>query len=70
MKSEVRQGTFIQCQNCGNVYLIVDNISIEESIVESTCPGCNGRIGLNCGNKEEDIYVYMNPNLDERYYIY
>lgn len=29
---------------------------------------CRGHVGLNCGDKEEDIYVYMNPNLDNRYY--
>lgn len=70
MKSELRQKTFIQCQYCGNVYLIADKISIEESIVESECPSCNGNVGLNCGDKEEDLYLYMNPNLDKRYYIY
>ena len=70
MKSRGEQGAFIQCQSCGNVYLIADKVSVEKSIVESVCPRCGGHIGLNCGDKEEDIYIYINPNLDERYYLY
>lgn len=34
------------------------------------CPRCEGRVGLNCGDKEQDIYLYMNINLDNRYYNY
>ena len=47
-----------------------DKVSIEKSIIQSVCPRCDECVGLNCGDKEEDIYIYMNPNLDERYYIY
>jgi hypothetical protein len=48
----------------------VDKVSIEKSIIQSVCPRCGENIGLNCGDREEDIYIYMNPNLDERYYNY
>jgi predicted nucleic acid-binding Zn-ribbon protein len=70
MKSKGKQSTWVQCQSCGNIYQIADKVSIEKSIIQSVCPRCGGNIGLNCGDKEEDIYIYMNPNLDERYYIY
>lgn len=70
MKSKAKQGTYVQCQSCGNIYLIVDNISIEQSIIQSVCPSCGENIGLNCGNKEEDIYRFYDVVLDERYYIY
>lgn len=63
-----KERTWIQCQSCGNVYQINKKVSIEKSIVESVCPICRGHVGLNCGDKEEDIYVYMNVNLDNRYY--
>lgn len=70
MKSKGKQSTWVQCQSCGNIYQIADKVLIEKSIIQSVCPRCGENIGLNCGDKEEDIYIYMNPNLDERYYIY
>lgn len=70
MKSKGKQSTFVQCQSCGNIYQIADKVSIEKSIIQSVCPRCGESIGLNCGDKEEDIYLYMNINLDERYYNY
>lgn len=70
MKSNGKQGTFVQCQCCGNIYLIPDEISIEKSLIKSDCPMCSGHVGLNCGYKKEDVYIYMNLNLDDRYYNY
>lgn len=70
MKSKGKQSTWVQCQSCGNIYQIADKVSIEKSIIQSVCPRCGENIGLNCGDKEEDVYIYMNINLDERYYIY
>ena len=37
------------------------------SIVNSECPNCEYKIGLNCGN-EDEIYLYMNPNVDRRFF--
>ena len=68
MDGRGKECTLIQCQRCGHIYQISKKISIEKSIVESVCPECSGHVGLNCGDKEEDIYVYMNPNFDRRYY--
>ena len=70
MKSEGKQSTLVQCQSCGEIYQIANKISIEKSIIQSVCPMCGTCVGLNCGDKEEDIYMYMNPNVDKRYYIY
>ena len=70
MKSERKQSTFVQCQSCGEIYQTVDKVSIEKSIIQSVCPVCGECVGLNCGDKEEDIYIYINTNLDKRYYIY
>ena len=70
MKSEGKQSTWVQCQSCGEIYQIADKVSIEKSIIQSVCPVCWKCVGLNCGDKEEDIYMYMNPNVDKRYYIY
>ena len=39
-------------------------------MIESICPRCDGNIGLNCGDTKEDVYYFMNPNMDERYYNY
>lgn len=70
MKSEGKQSTWVQCQSCGEIYQIADKVSIEKSIIQSVCQRCGKCVGLNCGDKEEDIYMYMNPNVDKRYYIY
>ena len=68
MDGRGKECTWIQCQSCGNIYLINKKVSIERSIVKSVCPRCNGNVGLNCGEKQEDIYYFMNPNVDNRYY--
>jgi uncharacterized OB-fold protein len=65
-----RKITYIQCQDCGSIYRINRKISIEKSIVNVECSRCGSYVGLNCGNKKDDVYLYMNPNVDKRYYIY
>lgn len=62
--------SWIQCQCCGHVYTIQKEISIDISIIESKCPKCWYKIGLNCGDKKEDLYLFMNENIDPRYYSY
>ena len=60
--------TYVQCQHCGHIYQIADKVSIEDSIIRSECPRCGDLVGLNLGNKEEDIYYFYNPYLDEKYF--
>lgn len=62
--------SYVQCLCCGNIYTTEIEIPINVLIVKSECPKCKHRKGLNCGNKEEDVYLYYDPVLDERYYRY
>ena len=64
----VNDVTYVQCQYCGHIYRIASKVSIEDSIIESKCPRCGDMVGLNLGDKEEDIYLYMNVNIDWRYF--
>ena len=70
MKLKVEQVTYVQCQCCGHIYQTADKVSAEESIVCTMCPRCGENVGLNCGDNKDDIYIFMNPNLDGRYFMY
>ena len=65
------RGTFIQCQQCGHIYHIKENVPVDKLYVACICPKCDeyGQ-GLNCGSDESDIYLYMNENVDPRFYRY
>lgn len=58
----------IQCQVCGMIYTAQRNIPFEEMYVKANCPNCGIVTGLNLGDNEDDVYVYMNENIDPRYY--
>lgn len=60
--------TWIQCQDCGRIYQIQRQFSNDELYVVAYCSECESRIGLNLGCDEEDIYYFMNPNLDRRFF--
>lgn len=64
------KGCWIQCTQCGEVYYIEREVPIDRLYVASYCPGCGHTKGLNCGDKEEDVYTYYDPCLDGRYYTY
>ena len=70
MGTKEREITWVQCQHCGKIYQVNKKIPITASIVRTECPRCESYSGLNVGNNEEDIYLYMNPNVDERYFYY
>ena len=65
-----KEKTWIQCLNCGHIYIVERKIPISVSVVKSECPKCEWSKGLNCGNKEEDVYYFYDPGLDERYFNY
>ena len=65
-----KERAFIQCLNCGHIYIIERKISVSVSVVKSECPRCKWSKGLNCGNNEDDIYSFYDPGLDERYFNY
>ena len=63
-----KKHTWIQCQECGRIYQISRQFSDDELYAVAYCSECESRIGLNLGCDENDIYLYMNPNLDRRYF--
>lgn len=68
MKLDEKENTFIQCQDCGELYEVPYEISIERSIVRMECPQCGGHVGLNCGSNRNDVALYINSYVDPRYY--
>ena len=70
MKSDEHNGSFVQCQYCGNIYYTEQEIPIDAFIINLKCPNCGDIRALNCGKNREDIYLYMNEALDPRYYLY
>lgn len=65
-----KKTNYMQCQNCGKIFRIDKEVSIEELIVNAECPECGYTRALNCGDNEDDIILYANINLDKRYFIY
>lgn len=61
-----KKQTWIQCSECGRIYQIQRQFSEDELYVVAYCDECENRIGLNLGCDENDIYLYMNSNLDRR----
>lgn len=61
---------WVQCTQCGKVYLINEYVPIDKLYIDAACPRCDNTRALNCGNKKEDIVLYYDPYLDERYYRY
>ena len=59
---------WVQCQDCGEIYQVQRMFPTNELFVVAKCPACGSKTGLNLGDKEEDIYLYMNPNVDYRYF--
>lgn len=71
MKAKSGQKTWVQCTQCGKVYSISQRVPVSELYVESECPKCGYEdMALNCGDNEDDIYLYYDPYMDERYYKY
>lgn len=70
MDTVKQQGVWAQCTQCGNVDFLNINVPIDMLYIDSICKKCKNNKALNCGDKQEDIYKYYNPNLDNRYYRY
>lgn len=68
MSTEWKRKYHIQCQTCGIIYTVQRNIPFEEMYVKTNCPNCGIVTGLNLGDNENDVYIYMNENVDPRYY--
>ena len=65
---------FVQCQCCGKVHQVKSrdaSISDDDLYTEPLyCPRCRGETKHIVIGNEEDIYIYSNNNLDERFFIY
>lgn len=70
MNAKRKERSYIQCLNCGNVYDIEYKIPISNAIVNTVCPKCSHKRGLNCGQNENDVVELKDSFLDERYFIY
>jgi len=66
--STKEEKTWVQCLNCGHIYIIERKIPIAISIVKSWCPKCEHNHALNCGYSEMDLMELKDPYLDERYF--
>ena len=64
------KGCWVQCCQCGNIYYIQEPVPIDRLYVPSECTRCGHERGLNCGNNKNDIYMYYDQVLDERFYKY
>ena len=62
--------TYVQCLNCGHIYIVERKMPISISVVKSECPKCEWSKGLNCGYNEMDVMELKDPYLDERHFIY
>lgn len=68
MSTNGRTKTFVQCQTCGKIFQIPYEVEIDKLYITTECLHCGQTQCLNLGDKEEDIYIYYNVNLDRRYY--
>ena len=60
--------TWVQCRSCGHIYQVPRKYSSETLFIESWCPKCECEVALNCGENEDEIAIFYDLNLDERYY--
>lgn len=63
-----KKTTYIQCQECGQIYEVPYEVEIDKLYVIADCPDCGIAKGLNLGNEKEDQYYFYNVNLDPRCY--
>lgn len=61
---------WLQCSVCGHIHKKKMIYDVEDDLyIEEICPRCRGKTRqLVCSEKEDDIYMYYNVNVDPRYY--
>ena len=62
--------TWVQCTQCGRISYIDESVPIDKLYVKTTCEKCGNAKAINCGSKKEDIVLYYDPYLDERWFRY
>ena len=65
---------WVQCQECGKLYKVKTkdtSMSDDDLYIQLCCPKCrDGTRHLLIGENREDVYIYGDITLDERYYKY
>ena len=66
---------WVQCASCGNLHQVKSkyvSISDDDLYTEPLwCHKCRDECGhLLIGERREDVYIYGDGNLDERFFIY
>lgn len=56
--------TFLQCQSCGYIYTVPQDIAYDVLYVSSCCPKCHDYLALNVGSNEDDVLLYRNDNIE------
>lgn len=70
---DVGRREYCQCGHCGSIHSVDLNGCkiIDDLYTILYCPDCHIKTKhLLCGDKEEDIYITYNLNIDPRYYEY
>ena len=60
--------TYLQCCHCGEIYTVERKMSIEKLYINSYCPNCEHEKAINLGSDPNDIYLFYDVTLDERYF--
>ena len=68
MCEQEKERTWLQCTNCGCIYIIERQIPIEKVFIDLYCNKCGNGRALNCGYSEDDLSILKDAFLDERYY--
>ena len=67
----MKTGAYFQCCNCGAVHYIEYPYKKEDLYNTFWCGECEDEVKhLWVGDNIEDKYLYYNPCLDERFFIY
>lgn len=67
----MKAGAYFQCCNCGAVHYIEYSYKKEDLYNTFWCGECEDEVKhLWVGDNIEDKYLYYNPCLDERFFIY
>lgn len=67
----MNKGKQYQCQYCGSLRWSKEPFNIEDLFTKMRCRHCQRETDhLYVGEDENDLYLYYNVNLDQRFYQY
>lgn len=64
------RGEWLQCQSCGDLKQVdTSKYKIEDDIyIRMKCTKCNNKSAHLLLGSKDDVYLYINSNVDPRYY--